>query len=92
MAPLRCRALGHRFEFSAEERTMRWHCRRCPEGGTKEYASAKDAARYAAAFDRSPWHEQARRAPFLGLLPLRLARLLRQWMLKRRGSKPRPVG
>jgi hypothetical protein len=52
---------------------MRWTCERgCGSGGSKEYPSAADAARYAAAFDREDRAELGRRAPPLGMLPLRL--------------------
>ena len=72
--------LGHRYRFRAEGATMRWTCERgCGAGGSKEYASAEDAARYAAAFDREDRSELGRRAPLLGLFPLRL-----WWTLRRR--------
>jgi len=52
---------------------MRWACDRgCGAGGAKEYTSVEEAARYAAAFDRDDRSELGRRAPFLGLFPLRL--------------------
>ena len=77
---LSCRLLGHRYRFRAEDRTMRWECERgCGAGGAKEYASAADATRYAAAFDREDRAELGRRAPFLGLFPLRL-----WWTLRRK--------
>ena len=51
---------------------MRWTCERgCGAGGSKEYASAEEAARYAAAFDREDRSELGRRAPLLGMFPLR---------------------
>ena len=65
---------------------MLWTCERgCGAGGSKEYASASDAARYAAAFDREDRSELGRRAPLLGMFPLRmLGRLARSsrlpWM------------
>ena len=53
---------------------MRWACERgCGAGGSKEYATVAEAARYAAAFDREDRQDLGRRAP-LGLLPLRLIR------------------
>jgi hypothetical protein len=59
---------------------MRWRCERgCGASGTKEYESAADAARYAAAFDREDRSELGRRAPCLGMFPLRL-----WWILRRR--------
>ena len=49
---------------------MLWTCERgCGAGGSKEYASAADAARYAAAFDREDRDELGRRAPLLGHVP-----------------------
>jgi hypothetical protein len=59
---------------------MRWECERgCGAGGAKEYATADDAERYAAAFDREDRQDLGQRAPLLGLLPLRL-----WWVLRRR--------
>ncbi len=52
---------------------MRWTCERgCGAAGAKEYASAAEAARYAAAFDTEDRTELGRRAPALGMFPLRL--------------------
>ena len=57
---------------------MRWACERCGlAGGEKTYYSAEDAARFAAAFDREDRADLGRRAPLIGLLPLRLWRLWR---------------
>jgi hypothetical protein len=71
---LRCRALGHRFRFSSEGETMRWTCDRCGAvGGEKRYPTAREAARYASAFDAQDRDDLGRRAP-LGLFPLRLIR------------------
>lgn len=76
---LRCRLLGHRYGFEADDAVMTWRCRRCgAPGGTKRYASAEEAARYAAAFDREDSDDLGRRAPFIGLLPLRMWRRLRR--------------
>jgi hypothetical protein len=75
---LRCRALGHRYRFSSDGATMRWDCERgCGAGGSKRYAFAADAERYARAFDRDDRRELGRRAP-VGLLPLRMFRWLRR--------------
>jgi len=75
---LACRLLGHRYRFAAEGRTMRWDCARgCGAAGAKQYPSADHAARYAAAFDREDREDLGRRAPLIGLLPLRLWRALR---------------
>ena len=69
-----CRLLGHRFRFTAEGETMRWECDRgCGEGGSKRYATAEDAHRYATAFDRRDAEDLGKR-PLLSLLPLWLAR------------------
>jgi hypothetical protein len=73
----RCRLLGHRFRFWTDGVTMRWRCQRgCGAAGAKRYATAEDARRYSAAFDREDSADLGRRAP-LGLLPLRLVRALR---------------
>ncbi|HEX3453586.1 MAG TPA: hypothetical protein VHS03_03090 [Gaiellaceae bacterium] len=77
---LGCKVLGHRYRFHAEGRTMRWTCERgCGSGGSKEYATSAEAAQYAAAFDREDRSELGRRAPFLGMFPLRM-----WWALRRR--------
>lgn len=52
---------------------MRWECERCGDGGSKRYATAEDAQRYARAFDRSDTEDVGKR-PLLSLLPLWLAR------------------
>jgi hypothetical protein len=68
-----CRLLGHRYRFEADGQTMRWTCERgCGAGGSKEYGSAEEASRYAAAFDREDRAVLGRRAPLLGMFPLRL--------------------
>jgi hypothetical protein len=74
-----CRILGHRYRFEADGRTMRWTCQRgCGAGGEKLYATAADARRYATAFDREDRADLGRRAPLIGLLPLRIWRALRR--------------
>jgi hypothetical protein len=76
---LRCRLLGHRFRFSSSGETMTWECARgCGAGGSKRYATAADAARYAGAFDREDRDDLGRRAPLVAGLPLRLIRALRR--------------
>jgi hypothetical protein len=76
---LRCRVFGHRFRFTSEGRTMRWQCQRgCAAGGEKQYATAADAARYAAALDREDREDLGLHAPLIAGLPLRLARVLRR--------------
>ena len=48
-----CKLLGHSYRFTAEGETMRWTCERgCGDGGSKRYASAEDAQRYARVFDQ----------------------------------------
>ena len=89
---LRCRVFGHRYRFWAEGELMVWECARgCGAGGLKEYAVPADAQRYARAFDREDRDDLGRRAPLVGLLPLRLAALLRgrrRSPASRRGSRP----
>ena len=68
-----CRLLGHAHRFTAEGTTMRWACERCGEGGSKSYATAAEAERYARAFDRRDAEDVGKR-PLLSLLPLWLAR------------------
>lgn len=74
MSPdLRCRALGHRFAFRSDGTTMRWSCERgCGAGGSKTYPSAASARHFAAALDRRDSADLGRRAPLIGLFPLRL--------------------
>jgi hypothetical protein len=58
---------------------MHWSCQRdCGAGGSKRYATAAEAERYARAFDREDREDLGRRAPLVGLLPLRLARAARR--------------
>jgi hypothetical protein len=77
---LACRLLGHRYRFRAEGATMRWECERgCGAGDSKEYESPAEATRYARAFDREDRAELGRRAPFLGMFPLRM-----WWTLRNR--------
>ncbi len=79
-----CRFFGHRFRFSAQGPTMRWECQRgCGAGGTKLYSSASAASHYAAAFDREDRDGLGRRAPLLGMFPLRI------WYKMRGHSGPR---
>jgi hypothetical protein len=73
-----CKLFGHRFRFHTEGETMLWECERgCGAGGSKRYASAADAHRYAEAFDRRDASDIGRR-PLLSLLPLWIARKLGQ--------------
>ena len=80
-----CSVLGHAHRFEADGATMRWACERCGEhGGSKTYATAADARRYADAFDRRDAEDVGKR-PLLSLLPLWLAR-----KAGRRGDASRP--
>lgn len=73
--PWRCRVFGHDYDFRAHGATMAWSCGRgCAAGGSKTYGTAQEARHYAAAFDRRDRDQVGRRAPFLGLFPLRLWR------------------
>jgi hypothetical protein len=62
------------MRFWADGEVMYWQCERCGEGGRKSYASAADAQRYARALDREDSEDIGKRAPLIGMLPLRLAR------------------
>ena len=74
-----CRVLGHQPTFRAEGPTMRWACERCGRSsGAKEYGSAAEAVRYAAAFNKRDAADIGKRAPLIGLLPLRIWRRLRR--------------
>ncbi len=54
---------------------MRWSCaRECGAGGAKLYPTPEQAAHYARALDREDRDDLGRRAPLIGLLPLRLWR------------------
>ncbi|MGZ4257574.1 MAG: hypothetical protein ACXVRE_07415 [Gaiellaceae bacterium] len=76
---LACRLLGHRLRFRAEGELMLWECQRgCGAGGSKRYDTAVEAHRYASAFDREDRDDLGRRAPLVGLFPLRLYRALRR--------------
>ncbi|MCG5431537.1 hypothetical protein LV457_04435 [Mycobacterium sp. MYCO198283] len=74
----RCHVVGHRPVFRADGATLRWECRHgCGEGGAKTYPTAERARRYAEAFNRGDGSNLGERAPLLGLLPLRVWRLIR---------------
>ena len=76
--PLGCVIFGHDYRFTANGPTMRWTCSRgCDIGGEKTYSSAEEAKRFAEAFDRRDSNDVGRRAPLIGLLPLRLWRKLK---------------
>jgi hypothetical protein len=75
---LRCQILGHRPRFTAAGATMRWDCERgCGQGGSREYATAAEAAMYARGLNREDRDDVGRRAPLVALLPMRLFRALR---------------
>ena len=77
--PLACQVFGHSPVFSVDGLTLRWECERgCGDGGSKRYSSAEDARRYAAAFNRKDSADLGKRAPLLGLLPLRVWRRFRR--------------
>ncbi|QKW39717.1 hypothetical protein HUT06_41530 [Actinomadura sp. NAK00032] len=74
-----CRIFGHDFRFTADGATMRWTCARgCGAGGAKEYGTASEAQRYARAFDKKDTDDMGRRAPLVGLFPLRMAHAMRK--------------
>ncbi len=57
---------------------MIWECARgCGAGDRKTYPSPAQAAHYAAALDREDRDDLGRRAPLIGLLPLRVWRRLK---------------
>jgi hypothetical protein len=70
-----CRVFGHRYAFRTEGSTMLWECDRCGyRGGWKSYATPAAAQHYAAAFDRRDTDDLGKRAPWLGMFPLRIWR------------------
>jgi hypothetical protein len=76
---LRCRIFGHQPMFRAEGRTMRWACEWCGQAtGAKDYGTEAEAQRYAAALNKRDVDQLGKRAPLIGLLPLRLWRRLRR--------------
>jgi hypothetical protein len=76
---LACRVFGHARSFRADGRTMRVECERCGQNaGAKEYETAEDASAYANAFNRRDTADLGKRAPLIGLLPLRLWRKFRR--------------
>jgi Prophage protein (DUF1660) len=76
---LACRLFGHQPAFRAEGHTMWWACERCGQAtGAKQYGSAAEALRYAAAFNKRDADDLGKRAPLIGLLPLRIWRRLRR--------------
>lgn len=66
---------GHRYRFSATGAVMRWECQRgcgAGAGASKTYPSPAAARHYASAFDREDRDQLGRRAPLLGMVPLRI--------------------
>jgi hypothetical protein len=51
---------------------MTWRCDRCTTVGSKEYADPADAARIAAGLNAPSAGDLGRRAPLIGLFPLRI--------------------
>ncbi len=83
MSGVICKAFGHRYRFTAEGAMMTWHCQRgCGVAGRKTYPTAAQAQRSAAAFDREDRDDLGRRAPFVGLFPLR------RWRRSQTGRQP----
>jgi hypothetical protein len=75
---LSCRVLGHKVLFRAEGSRMLWECERgCGLQGSKEYANAAAANRYARAFNRRDSKSVGTR-PTLSTMPLWLLRRLRR--------------
>jgi hypothetical protein len=69
---LACRLTGHRPRYRSDGATMHWACARgCGASGSKRYATADDARRYAAALNREDSEAFGRR-PLLSMLPLKL--------------------
>ncbi len=54
MSLLRCRLLGHRWDFFTERRDVVWSCLRCADaGGRRTYPDARQARYHAAYFNRA---------------------------------------
>ena len=76
---LSCRIFGHDTAFTAEGRTMSWSCERCGEQlGSKDYPDEESAQRYARGLGKRDSDDLGRRAPFLGMLPLRIWRRMKE--------------
>ncbi|GAA4813436.1 DUF1660 family phage protein [Tomitella cavernea] len=74
-----CHVFGHRYRFSVQGRVMAWDCGRCGRpGGSKMYDTEEHALAYATAFDREDSADLGRRAPLLGMFPLRIAHAVRR--------------
>jgi hypothetical protein len=66
-----CRVFGHRFLFTSEDQRMVWQCSRCGAGDAKDYPTPAEAGRFANALDVRSTDSLGKRAPLVGLLPLR---------------------
>ncbi len=73
-----CRLLGHKFVFRAEADLMVWECSRCGAWSSKRYPTSDEAARFAKVLNVRATDELGKRAPLVGLLPLRVWRRLRR--------------
>lgn len=72
---IRCELTGHDISFRAEGTMMTWQCRRgCGQHGSKTYPTPAESTRFAAAFNKRDSEGLGRRAPLIGLFPLRLWR------------------
>lgn len=59
-----CRLLGHRYRFTADGNRMTWRCQRgCRAAASKEYPTAEQGQRFAAAFDREDRGIRASKIP-----------------------------
>ncbi len=76
MTAWQCQIFGHKWVFWAQGPQMHWECERgCPgTARSKTYPSAQDASRYAEALDKRDASDIGKRAPLIGMLPLRLWR------------------
>lgn len=73
----RCRLFGHDYVFTARETTLEWECtRECGAGGSRSCATTSRAEHCATAFNRRDVDSLGRRAPLVGLFPLRMWRRL----------------
>ena len=75
--PLACRVFGHDFVFRAEDKQLVWGCSRCPAGDAKGYSTPAEAQRLADVFNVRDNKDLGKRAPLIGLFPLRLWRKFR---------------
>jgi len=77
--PFLCAVFAHDYSFEASGSELIWRCTRgCGAEGRRTYSSAAQAAQLAAAFNRRDTDDLGKRAPLIGLLPLRLWRRIRK--------------